>query len=393
MSLSGLKTAPSAEISRETIGGTVQDDNLPGCVTPNVTPNNVFPATLPIAPDKPWLAPLAGYSDLPFRLLCREQGAAVAVTEMVSAKGLFYNSKASMALLATYPDFRTATARERGTDSWCFPLESVLGGDNLSVPDAPLVVQLFGAEADYLGRAVAFLREQGYGWFDCNMGCSVPKVVKSGAGAALLKDQPNALKVAKAMLDEAGPGRVGFKIRLGWELGSESYLSLALALEELGAGWITLHPRAARQGFSGRADWQSLARLKKMLKIPLMASGDLMSAEAGKACLDQTGVDGLMFARGAMQDPGIFRKLLALLADAEADEETGAVKAMILRHAFLARNFTPAIDSGLASRTALLKMRTFVPRYVRNFSGVRELRLKLTQLSSWQELEDLLQTL
>ena len=143
------------------------------------------PGHLPFGRDKPWLAPLAGYSDLPFRLLCREYGAAVCVTEMVSAKGLVYQSPGTNDLLVSLPE------------------------------DQPLVVQLFGAEADFLRRAVGLLREAGYGWFDLNMGCSVPKVLRQGAGAAMLGDLQNSLAVAEAMLKEAGPGRVGFKLRLG----------------------------------------------------------------------------------------------------------------------------------------------------------------------------------
>ena len=150
---------------------------LPTC------PSN--PDTLPIGPQYPWLAPLAGYSDLPFRLLCREYGAAVCVTEMVSAKGLVYESPGTNELLMTLPE------------------------------DQPLVVQLFGAEAYFLGRAVELLRQAGYGWFDLNMGCSVSKVLRQGAGAAMLGDTENILVVARAMIEAAGRGRVGFKLRLG----------------------------------------------------------------------------------------------------------------------------------------------------------------------------------
>ncbi|HCR11938.1 MAG TPA: dihydrouridine synthase, partial [Desulfovibrio sp.] len=141
--------------------------------------------SLPFSPDAPWLAPLAGFSDLPFRLLCRELGAAAAVTEMVSAKGLFYDSRNTRRLLATHPD------------------------------DAPLVVQLFGAEPEYLRRAVRELAGDGYAFFDLNCGCSVRKVVKTGAGAALLGDPERLVACAAAMAEAAGPGRVGVKLRLG----------------------------------------------------------------------------------------------------------------------------------------------------------------------------------
>ena len=147
-------------------------------------PNDVF---LPFAPDKPWLAPLAGWSDLPFRLLCRRFGAAVCCTEMISAKGLIYKSPGTAELFATCPE------------------------------DGPVVVQLFGSEAPFMEAAAGQLRDKGFVWFDCNMGCSVPKVARTGSGAAMCKDIDNALSVAEALIRAAGRGRVGFKLRLGWD--------------------------------------------------------------------------------------------------------------------------------------------------------------------------------
>ncbi|MBP3730190.1 MAG: tRNA-dihydrouridine synthase family protein, partial [Mailhella sp.] len=154
-------------------------------------------ARLPIDPDSPWLAPLAGWSDLPFRLLCREQGAAVCCTEMVSAKGLVYGGRNTEQLLAT------AAGEECG---------------NAGCPsDEPLVVQIFGAEPEFMEQAVYILKDKGFEWFDVNMGCSVPKVTKTGAGAAMLRDVTGALRVARAVIGAAGAGRAGFKLRLGWD--------------------------------------------------------------------------------------------------------------------------------------------------------------------------------
>lgn len=168
-------------------------------------PNDVF---LPFAPDKPWLAPLAGWSDLPFRLLCRRFGAAVCCTEMISAKGLIYKSPGTAELFATCPE------------------------------DGPVVVQLFGSEAPFMEAAAGQLRDKGFVWFDCNMGCSVPKVARTGSGAAMCKDIDNALAVAEALIRAAGRGRVGFKLRLGWDEpgrspAAETWRVLAPALEAL----------------------------------------------------------------------------------------------------------------------------------------------------------------
>lgn len=312
------------------------------------------PACLPFGPDRPWLAPLAGYSDLPFRLLCREYGAAVCVTEMVSAKGLLYGSPGTADLLATLPE------------------------------DQPLVVQLFGAQASFLQQAVEVLREAGFGWFDLNMGCSVPKVMRQGAGAAMLADTDNILRVAEAMLRAAGPGRVGFKLRLGLSAERPVLPDLALRLEDLSAGWLTLHPRTARQAFNGAADWTALSRLAPRLSLPLLASGDLFSAADGLRCLARTGVSGVMYARGAMHNPAVFAEHQALCRnETPAPPDAVRLRAMIRRHMDLAREHCPG-------KAALWKMRSVAPRYVRALPGARALRQQLCQCTDWQELEDAL---
>lgn len=307
-----------------------------------------------MGPHNPWLAPLAGYSDLPFRLLCREHGAHVCCTEMVSAKGLIYHSPGTQDLLR-----RTAL-------------------------DDPLVVQLFGNEADVMARAMAPLLEQGFVWFDLNMGCSVPKVNRTGCGSAMLKDVDNALNVAKTMTTLAGEGRVGFKLRLGWDDHSLVWEDMALRLQDLGAGWITLHPRTAKQGFSGTAHWECLAELSQKLSIPLIASGDLLNAEAGVRCLRETGVNAVMYARGAMQNPAVFAQHKALLdGETLAPPTREAVRALIHRHATLAREHGN-------EHVALFKMRTFVPRYVHHLPGVRVLRQGLAACHDWDTLHALL---
>ncbi len=310
---------------------------------------------LPIAPQSPWLAPLAGYSDLPFRLLCREYGAQVACTEMVSSKGLMYNSPGTKELLQTIAE------------------------------DSPLVVQLFGSDVESLEKALTYLLEQGFCYFDLNMGCSVPKVNRSGSGSALLKDMEHSLKIAKAMINIAGPGCMGFKIRLGWDDNSHVWQELPLRLQELGAGWVTLHPRTARQGFGGTAHWPALETLNNMLEIPLMASGDLFSAEDGINCLEQTKAQGVMYARGAMQNPSVFAEHTALWNKEPYVKLTPhGLLVMIRRHMELARTYG-------SPRVGLLKMRTFVPRYVHHFHGVRLLRQALATCESFEHLDEILE--
>ena len=327
---------------------------------------------LPIGQGFPWLAPLAGFSDLAFRLLCREQGAAVACTEMVSAKGLIYGM------------------RKKGKGDSLSGTEELL---TTTPEDNPLVVQLFGAEPEFLADAIALLRERGFRFFDLNMGCSVPKVTKTGAGASLLRDPGKALVAAKAVFQAAGPGMAGCKLRLGWDSASPVYLSLSQALEDAGAAWITLHPRYARQRFGGNVERSALASLAATLRIPVLASGDLFTVEDAARCLE-TGVKGLMFARGAMANPEIFLQYRHFLESGEAvltSGDTGMAPerllAVILRHAELARRFTPGNLSRGGHSPALLKMRTAVPRYVRHLPGVKRLRLALVRCGSWEELD------
>lgn len=307
---------------------------------------------LPFAADAPWLAPLAGFSDLPFRLLCRELGAACAVTEMVSAKGLFYDSRNTKRLLATTP------------------------------ADTPLVVQLFGADPELLARAVGELSEAGYTAFDLNCGCSVKKVVKTGAGAALLGAPERLVACARAMAAAAGPGRVGVKLRLGPKAPSRVDLDLAPRLAEAGASWLALHPRHASQGFSGTADRAALAEFTAASPLPVLASGDLFTAEDATACLETTGAAGVMFARGALADPRLFTRLgnRSRQARGQAPRPLPALCDVIRRHAALCRQFADDARS-------LLRMRTAVPRYLRQAPGCRALRDRLCRCISWDEFD------
>ncbi len=323
-------------------------------------------AGLPLAPDAPWLAPLAGHSDLPFRLLCRENGAAVACTEMVSAKGLVYRSPGTEPLLATCP------------------------------ADTPLVVQLFGSDPAFVERAMAMLLERGPGWFDLNAGCSVRKVVRTGAGAALLRDPILLARVASTMVGLAGPDACGVKLRLGWrDEDNAAYLDAARRLEDAGVAWLSLHPRTAGQGFSGRSDRRALARLKDAVTIPVLASGDLFRAQDAVDCLDETGVDGVMFARGAMHDPAVFQRFLALRGDPrhgrnDPGPDPAATARLIRRHAELAREHA---SEHHGDRRALLRMRSAVPRYVRGLPGAGAMRMRLSACASWRELDDIVEEL
>ncbi|MFW6326343.1 MAG: tRNA dihydrouridine synthase [Desulfovermiculus sp.] len=308
---------------------------------------------LPIGPDKPWLAPLAGFSDLPFRLLCRENGCAAACTEMISAKGLVYQNPGTTELLRTCNQ------------------------------DQPLVVQLFGSEAEVVADSLSWLVEQGYTYFDLNAGCPVRKVVKTGAGAGLLRDWDNLLRILAAMVQGAGPGRVGVKLRAGWGA-KQDILTRIRDLDALDLGWVSLHPRTVTQGYAGRADWEVLCAASRELNTPVLASGDLLSAEDGVLCVQKTGVKGLMFARGALADPGIFATYLQILRGEESgtyDPYEGRQRAlkMARRHIALIRTY------GRGDRD-LFRMRTIIPRYLRGFEGVKSIRKRVVACTTWSEL-------
>lgn len=316
--------------------------------------------------DKPWLAPLAGYSDLPFRMLCREFGAAVTVTEMVSAKGLVYGTPATARLLMN------------------------------SQKDAPLIVQLFGSEPAIIGQAIRMLRVKGFNNFDFNLGCPVRKVFRQHSGAALLDDKALLLEIASAIVkavkedlpdSNMPPGFLGFKLRSGTRPENRVLPEIALALEDIGADWLAIHPRYASQGYGGHANWEHIEQVAKRTSIPVLASGDLWDAEKGLECLAQTGAAGLMYARGALYYPAIFVDHCRLLRKEKVrDKHLANIIAIIKRHIGLARQ----LDS---SRHSFIRMRSLIPRYTRSFGGAQDLRLAICQCADWQELDALLSNL
>jgi tRNA-dihydrouridine synthase B len=274
---------------------------------------------------------------------------------MVSAKGLLYHSPGTQELLMTCAE------------------------------DTPLVVQLFGAEETFLVGAIERLREAGFRHFELNCGWPVRKVSKTGSGAALLKEPDHLLRLAKAMINATEPGCMGFKIRLGWHVGQPVFLQVAQALEDLGAGWLTMHPRFGAQGFTGNADWSQLALLKESVGLPVIASGDLFHAEDAVRCIKQTGVDSIMFARGALNDPSIFERFLCLRGKGAAAEKSCSQAVSMVR-----RLCDLYAEHGM-DRLGLLKMRTLVPRFLKGLPGARSLRRDIVFCRTWDEVFALLE--
>ncbi|MDK2956879.1 MAG: tRNA-dihydrouridine synthase [Desulfovibrionales bacterium] len=305
----------------------------------------------PFQPDAPWLAPMAGYSDLPFRLLCRRYGAAAAVSEMVSAKGLVMRQPGTNKLLDTCPE------------------------------DSPLVVQLFGVEPEVLAEAVRILRDRGFRLFDLNAGCPVRKVAKTGAGAALLKDMDQLVRIVEAMAEAAGDCRVGVKLRPGFETNDVQAVENAPRLESAGASWLAFHPRFGKQMFSGTAHMELLAAFKSRTCLPVVGSGDLFSAQAGAYMIRSTGVESVMYARGALADPAVFLRHVALVRGEAAPQGLPGPAEMIREHIALARGFED-------SERTLRRMRSIVPRYIRELHGAKTLRQRLTRCENFAELDE-----
>ena len=260
-------------------------------------------------PNRYFLAPLAGVSDWPFRMLCREQGAAIAHTEMISSHGLVHGGD------------QTLTYLERPES------------------ERPFGIQVFGHDLDVLAAGARVAVEL-YGPIDAvdiNMGCPVKKVCGHGAGAAMLKDPATVERAVRKVVDAVHPLPVTVKLRAGWDEEHKNAPEIAKACEQGGAVGVGLHPRTRAQMYRGRADWDVITRTKRAVGISVWGSGDLFTARAARAMLEQTGADAARIARGACGYPWIFRELIALERGEEPPEVTlHEWRETILRHVQLA---------------------------------------------------------
>jgi len=283
-----------------------------------------------------FLAPMAGITNLPMRLMARACGAALTFTEMVSVNGLTREGRKSFDLLKSVPE------------------------------DRPIGMQLFGDEAEMLAEAARLV--EGYGeLIDINMGCPVRKVVGTGAGSALLKEP---LKVAGIIRSVRAAIRLPFtvKIRTGWVCGDESFLEIGRIAQEEGCDAVTLHPRSRAQMFDGKADWSRITQLKQALRIPVIGSGDLFTAADVARMLEETGCDAVMIARGAMGNPWIFRESLALLAGLEPGAATR------FERCAAARRHLELFSELEGERVALMEMRKHLSWYSKGLPGAAQFR-------------------
>ena len=294
------------------------------------------------------LAPLAGITNLPFRILCRREGAALAFTEMVSVNGLVREGVNTLALLKSHAE------------------------------DRPLGIQLFGDTPQSLAEAARMVDGMGE-LLDINMGCPVRKVVGTGAGSALLREPQKIAGIVRAVR-AATSLPLTVKIRSGWHCGDNSYLDIARIAESEGCDAITLHPRSRSQMFSGHADWSQIARLKENVAIPVLGSGDLFTATDCLNMLRETGCDGVMIARGALGAPWIFRQVTELAATGTLIPVTNRMRSAAIG------DHLELFCREVGEQVAVREMKKHVGWYARGFAGAADIR---RAANSTRDREDL----
>lgn len=294
-----------------------------------------------------FLAPMAGVTDFPFRLLCREMGCALAFTEMVSAKGMLLappGNRAARELLLTSPQ------------------------------EGPVALQLFGREPQTVAEAARRLAGDGrFCLVDLNMGCPAPKIAGSGEGSGLLREPGLAVRVAEAVV-RASPVPVTVKLRMGWDEDSLVYEELGRRLQDAGVSALTLHARTRRQFYAGRADWDAIARLKRAVSIPVIGNGDVTCLQDARRMMEQTGCDAAMIGRAAMGNPWVF----AGRDPSPRERVEGA-----LRHARMLMAFK-------GEAVAMREMRGHVACYVRGLHGAARIRERTNAASTYAQLRECL---
>ena len=328
-----------------------------------------------------FLAPVAGWSDAAFRARCVREGASFTYTELISAEALVRGSMKNDYLLRPALPASPPAAPPQPLSPAAPPQPSALA--------SPYAIQLFGTKPDLLAAAAEKCLSYCPAAIDLNAGCPVPKVVKTGAGAALMRNPANLRRIVEEVrrVCDTAPGRaaVTVKMRSGFDESSINYLDCAKAAEDGGAALITLHPRTRTQGYGGKSDWRLIGRLKAAVRAPVAGSGDLYSPQDAARMLAETGCDCVMFARGAMGNPFIFRQTAAFLQTGAFDEVSEAEK---IAAAF---EQLQGLSSFMGERAACLEMRKVFCAYTKNLRGGALLRSLLVHASSTAEYRQIFQ--
>ena len=300
------------------------------------------------------LAPMAGVSDLPFRLLCKEQGVGLTSSEMVSAKAISFHNKNTEALLETAPQER------------------------------PVSLQLFGSDPDIISEMAAYIEERPFDILDINMGCPVPKVAGNGEGSALMRN-PKLVEEIISKTASRIKKPVTVKIRKGFNEQEVNAVEIARIAEASGAAAVAVHGRTREQYYSGMADWDIIRQVKEAVKIPVIGNGDVTSPQKAKQLLDETGCDGVMVGRAAQGNPWIFKEITHYLATGELlpRPDKAEVRDMMLRHARMQIEYK-------GEYIGMREMRKHVSWYTAGYPNSAKLRGVINAVESYEELEALL---